>query len=75
MGQSSTFNRGNDKISSSVSDAMQNVAKLANIGGNQKLNKMKIKFAKEFFVTEKGEIVKMAGIVAQAPAIIRALTA
>ena len=54
---------------------MQNVGKLANIGGNQKVNKMKIKFAKEFFVTEKGEIVKMAGIVAQAPAIISALTA
>lgn len=25
--------------------------------------KMKLKFAKEFFVTERGEVVKMAGIV------------
>ena len=30
---------------------------------------MKIKYAKEFFVTEKGEVVKMAGIITQDPAI------
>ena len=31
--------------------------------------KMKIKYAKEFFVTEKGEVIKMAGIVTQDPEI------
>ena len=30
---------------------------------------MKIKYAKEFFVTEKGEVVKMAGIITQDPKI------
>ena len=33
----------------------------------------KIKFAKEFFVTEQGEIVKMAAIVTQDETILSAL--
>ena len=30
-------------------------------------DKVKIKYAKEFFVTEKGEVIKMAAIVTQNP--------
>ena len=35
--------------------------------------RMKTKHAKEFFVTENGEVVKMAGIITQDPHIIKEL--
>ena len=31
--------------------------------------KMKIKYAKEFFVTDLGEVVKMAGIITEDPVV------
>ena len=34
---------------------------------------MKPKFAKEFFVTERGEIIKMAAVITQDAAVIKAL--
>ena len=55
---------------------MQNMAIIADSISDhsiKKTNKMKMKIAKEFFVTENGEIIKMAAIVAQDPTIIRAL--
>ena len=39
----------------------------------QKSKKTKIKYAKEYFVTEKGEVIKMAAIVTQDPEIINKL--
>ena len=33
----------------------------------EKEKKLSVKYAKEFFVTEKGEVIKMAAIVSQDP--------
>ena len=46
--------------------------KSSNADSNTK-PKIKIKYAKEFFITEKGEIIKMAAIVTKNPTIIKKL--
>lgn len=52
---------------------------LNNVAGTkvvkEKEKKVSVKYAKEFFVTEKGEVIKMAAIVSQDPDILMQLNA
>ena len=57
-----------------IDGVMANAVALKQLEGvNKKETKAKIKYAKEFFVTEKGEIIKMAAIVSTNPEVIAEL--
>ena len=56
------------QTSMSLNGVMANVVVNKHIEGlKKKETQSKIKYAKEFFVTEKGEIIKMAAIVSDNP--------
>ena len=52
-------------IKASVGGVLNNAGIITAV--KEKEKKLSVKYAKEFFVTEKGEVIKMAAIVSQDP--------